>query len=210
MQQPVTPRVLTGCFGSPGLVVPSGLQSDHHGFEWRHDLALRLRREAHMAKDARTEFFYYIDGKPYRLTPGKDGITEEIITVLRDSYHAEKLNDRYEDELQDAKFKFSKTLHDTNPGSHPTDPIEHLVDISQAPEEVLFQDELSPSIRDQVHTIIPQLIPAQQELFWKLCEGRQLVDIAREEGTTDNAIRSRRRKMFDRIRALYAEEFGDA
>jgi DNA-binding NarL/FixJ family response regulator len=84
------------------------------------------------------------------------------------------------------------------------------MDNSQAPEEVLFQEELSPSLRDQVHTIIPQLIPAQQELFWKLCEGRQLGDIAREEGTTDNAIRSRRRKMFDRIRALYAEKFGDA
>lgn len=163
-----------------------------------------------MTKKDNPEFFYYIDGKPYRLTPGKDGITQEIITVLRDSYHAEKLNDRYEDELQDAKFKFSKTLHDANPGSYPNDPIEHLVDNSQSPEEVLFQKELSPSIRDQVHTLIPQLIPAQQELFWKLCEGRQLVDIAREEGTTDNAIRSRRRKMFDRIRALYAEEFGDA
>ncbi|WP_321308148.1 hypothetical protein [Sphaerochaeta sp. UBA5849] len=163
-----------------------------------------------MTRKDNLEFFYCIDGKPYRLTPGKDGITEEIITVLRDSYHAEKLNDRYEDELQDAKFKFSKTLHDTNPVAHPTDPIEHLVDISQAPEEVLFQEELSLSIRDQVHAIIPQLIPAQQELFWKLCEGRQLVDIAQEEGTTDNAIRSRRRKMFDRIRALYAEEFGDA
>jgi len=163
-----------------------------------------------MTRKDNLEFFYCIDGKPYRLTPGKDGITQEIITVLRDSYHAEHLNDRYEDDLQDAKFKFSKILHDANPVTHPNDPIEHLVDNSQAPEEVLFQEELSPSIRDQVHTIIPQLIPAQQELFWKLCEGRQLVDIAREEGTTDNAIRSRRRKMFDRIRALYAEEFGDA
>nr|WP_321303892.1 hypothetical protein [uncultured Sphaerochaeta sp.] len=103
-----------------------------------------------MAKDARTEFFYYIGGKPYRLTPGKDGITQEIITVLRDSYHAEKLNDRYEDELQDAKFKFSKTLHDANPIAHPTDPIEHLVDISQAPEEVLFQDELSDCLSARI------------------------------------------------------------
>ena len=162
-----------------------------------------------MAQDARTEFFYYIDGKPYRLTPGKDGITEQIITVLRDSYHAEKLNDRYEDELQDAKFKFSKTLHDSNPGSHPTDPIEHLVDTSHAPEEVLFKEDLPPSIRDRVHTLIPHLIPAQQELFWKLCEGRQLVDIAREEGTTDNAIRSRRRKLFERIRKLYEQMYGE-
>jgi hypothetical protein len=37
-----------------------------------------------------------------------------------------------------------------------------------------------------------------------------LVDIAKEEGTTDNAIRSRRRKMIKRIQTLYAEKFGDA
>jgi hypothetical protein len=163
-----------------------------------------------MAKDARTEFFYYIDGKPYRLTPGKDGITEEVITVLRDSYHAEKLNDRYEDELQDARFKFSKTLHDLNPATHPNDPIEHLVDNSQAPEGVLFRESPTTTIRDRVHALIPQLVPAQQELFWKLCEGRQLVEIAGEEGTTDNAIRSRRRKMVARLKALYAEAYGDA
>ena len=53
-----------------------------------------------MAKDAKTEFFYYINGKPYLLTPGKDGITQEVITVLRDSYHAEHLHNRYEDENQ--------------------------------------------------------------------------------------------------------------
>lgn len=162
-----------------------------------------------MTRKDNLEFFYYIDGKPYRLTPGKDRITEEIITVLRDSYHAEHLNDRYEDELQDPRFKFSKTLHEAEPGMHSTDPINNLVDCSCSPEQVLFGENLPPSIRDRVHVLIPHLIPSQQELFWKLCEGRQLVDIAREEGTTDNAIRSRRRKMMDRLRALYEREYGD-
>lgn len=157
----------------------------------------------------RTEFIYFIFGRPYRLTPGKDGITEEIITVLRDSYHAEHLNDRYEDELQDPRFKFSKTLHEANPSMNSTDPINNLVDCSCSPEQVLFGENLPPSIRDCVHALIPHLIPSQQELFWKLSEGRQLVDIAREEGTTDNAIRSRRRKMMDRLRALYARKYGD-
>jgi DNA-binding CsgD family transcriptional regulator len=163
-----------------------------------------------MAKDARTEFFYFINGKPYRLAAGRDGVTEEILTVLRDSYHAEHLNDRYEDELQDPGFKFAKTLHETNQGTHATDPVDNLEDCSHSPEQIFFREELSPSIRDRVHTLIPRLIPAQQELYWKLCEGRQLVDIAREEGTTDNAIRSRRRKMMERLRALYAQEYGDA
>ena len=161
-----------------------------------------------MAKNAKTEFYYYIDEKPYHLTPDKHGITQEIITVLRDSYHAEHLNERYEDELQDPKFKFSKWIYDTNPKAYAEAPIESLVDSSQSPEEVLFKEALPPSLRDRVHDLIPLLIPAQQELFWKLCEGRKLVDIAREEGTTDNAIRSRRQKMFNRIKDLYERTYG--
>ena len=162
-----------------------------------------------MAKNAKTEFYYYISGKPYLLTPEKNGITEEIITVLRDSYHAEHLNDRYEDELQDPKFKFSKMFYAQNPGAFAEAPIEGLLDFFQSPEEVLFKEELPPSMRDKVHDLIPHLIPVQQELFWKLSEGRKLVDIAREKGTTANAIRSRRRKMFNRIKDLYEQTYGD-
>lgn len=163
-----------------------------------------------MAEDAKTEFYYYIKGKPYHLTPGRDGVTEEIITILRDSYHAERLNNRYENELQNPKFKFSKTRYVTDPSAaHADAPIESLMDLSQSPEALLFTEELPPSMRDRVRDLIPLLIPAQQELFWKLCEGRQLVDIAREEGTTDNAIRSRRRKMINRIKVLYAQTYGN-
>ena len=161
-----------------------------------------------MAKDAKTEFYYYINGKSYHLTPETEGITEEIITVLRDSYHAERLNNRYEDELQDPKFKSAKTRHSTNL-IHPESPIDRLEDLSQSPEKLLFTETLPPSMRDRVRDLIPLLIPAQQELFWKLCEGQKLVAIAREEGTTDNAIRSRRRKMLNRIKVLYAQTYGN-
>ncbi len=161
-----------------------------------------------MAKDAKTAFYYYLNGKPYLLTPGKDGVTEEIITVLRDSYHAEGLNDRYEDELQDPKFKYALSLHATNP-TQPESPIDRLEDPSYSPEELLCSEVLPPTLRDHVRDLIPHLIPSQQELFWKLCEGKKLVDIAREEGTTDNAIRSRRAKMISRIKALYAQTYGE-
>ena len=163
-----------------------------------------------MAKKATAEFYYYINGKPYLLTPGEDGITEETITVLRDLYHTEHLNNRYEDENQDARFKFSKDLYGRNPQAFADDPIESLTDLSQSPEAIIFKEELPPTIRDRVHEIIPLLIAEQQELYWRLAEGRKLVDIAKEEGTTDNAIRSRRRKMIKRIQTLYAEKFGDA
>jgi DNA-binding CsgD family transcriptional regulator len=162
-----------------------------------------------MAKDAATEFYYCIDGRPYLLTLGENGVTKEIVTVLRDSYESERLNNRYEDELLDPAFKFSQTLFESNPHAYADDPVDSLMDLSQSPETVLFKEENPPSMRDRVRDLIPQLIPAQQELFWQLCEGRQLVDIAREEGTTDNAIRSRRRKMIDRLRALYKQTYGD-
>lgn len=162
-----------------------------------------------MAKDAKTEFFYYINGKPYLLTPGKDGITQEVITVLRDSYHAEHLHNRYEDENQDSRFNYSQNLYTKNPHAYAEEPIEGLKDQSYAPESVLFKEELPPTIRDRVRELIPLLIPEQQELYWRLCEGRKLVDIAKEEGTTDNAIRSRRRKMIKRIKVLYAQTYGD-
>ena len=57
-----------------------------------------------MAKSAKTEFYYYVKGKAYHLTPDADGVTQEIITVLRESYHAERLHNRYEDEHQDVSF----------------------------------------------------------------------------------------------------------
>jgi DNA-directed RNA polymerase specialized sigma24 family protein len=162
-----------------------------------------------MAKDARTEFFYCIDGKPYRLTPGKDGITEQVITVLRDSYHSEDLNNRYEDELKNCRFTIAKTVHAAKANEQDTDPIETLADFSMSPEHVLFAKDAPPSLLDRVREILPLLLPEQRELFWKLCEGRQVAAIAREEGTTDNAIRSRRKKMFERIRKLYEQMYGD-
>ena len=161
-----------------------------------------------MAKDARTEFFYCIDGKPYRLEPGKDGITEQVITVQRDSYHAEDLNDRYANRHSDAQFESSRATHAAKGDARATDPVEALADVSMSPEHVLFTEDPPPSLMDRMHEILPLLLPQQRELFWKLCEGRQVVDIAREEGTTDNAIRSRRKKMFERIRKLYAEAYG--
>ncbi|MDT4761171.1 hypothetical protein [Sphaerochaeta sp. PS] len=109
------------------------------------------------------------------------------------------MNNRYEDEIQDPRFKFSKTLHERNPHAFSDDPIESISVLSQSPEAVPLREELPPSIRGRVHESIPLLIPEQQELYWRLSEGRKLVDIAKEEGTTDNAIRSRRRKMIRRI-----------
>jgi hypothetical protein len=166
-------------------------------------------REGKMAKENKTEFYYYIDGKPYLLTVGENGITEEIITVLRDSYNYERLNDRYQGELEDKRCEFAKNLITTNSVQSPTDPIENLTSHHISPEEALFSKEVDPTLRDKVHTLIAHLIPSQQELFWQLSEGRRLVDIARDEGTTDNAIRSRRRKMFARIKALYEETYGN-
>jgi hypothetical protein len=153
-------------------------------------------------------FYYYINGKPYLLTAGEHGITEEIITVLRDSYNCERLNDRYQDELKDKRCEFAKDLAASGSDQHITDPIESLVSRHGIPEDVLFAQDADPSIRDKVHALIPLLIPSQQELYWQLCEGRRLVDIARETGTTDNAIRSRQRKMNARIKALYEEMYG--
>jgi hypothetical protein len=133
----------------------------------------------------------------------------EIITVLRDSYNYERLNDRYQGELEDKRCEFAKNLITTNSFQSPIDPIENLTSHYISPEEALFSKEVDPTLRDKVHILIPHLIPSQQELFWQLSEGRRLVDIARDEGTTDNAIRSRRRKMFARIKALYEKTYGN-
>ena len=67
-----------------------------------------------MAKKQPTQFIYYINGKGYPLTAGKDGVTEEVITVLRDSYHREYLNNRYERENSDHLFELHKDLYEKN------------------------------------------------------------------------------------------------
>lgn len=163
-----------------------------------------------MAKKQPTQFIYYINGKGYPLTAGKDGVTEEVITVLRDSYHREYLNNRYEKENSDPLFELHKDLYEKKPSGVMVDnPINQLEDSSSSVEHILFKEEASPTLRDKVHNLIPHLIPSQQELYWQLSEGKSLVEIANSEGTTDNAIRSRRRKMFARLKALYEEIYGD-
>ena len=72
-----------------------------------------------MAKKQPTQFIYYINGKGYPLTAGKDGVTEEVITVLRDSYHREYLNNRYERENSDPLFELHKDLYEKKLTTYP-------------------------------------------------------------------------------------------
>jgi DNA-binding NarL/FixJ family response regulator len=49
----------------------------------------------------------------------------------------------------------------------------------------------------------------QQELWYLLCEGHKLVDIAKKLNISSEAVRSRVRKMKIKIKKLYQEKYGD-
>jgi len=140
------------------------------------------------------------DGTRYEINISEN---YELVTVLREMDRKERLSDRYELEAQDSLFNFKKNQYQLNPSEFFESPIEKIQDLKFSAEEVLFSEKDLPKLRDKVHNLIPLLIKDQQELWYLLCEGHKIVDIARILNTTPEATRSRIRKLRTRIKKLY-------
>ena len=164
-----------------------------------------------MARNNRLNVPYYYTtakGKTYLLTPGQDGITEELVTFLREDDERTRLSDRYYQEAISGAFRLAEELYNSDSDSYGASPIDCIPDWTYSPELVLFGEKSSSEKLDRLHTLVPKLIPAQQSLYWDLSQGKRLVDIAREEGVEDETIRARVRRLYARLRKLYIETYG--
>lgn len=164
-----------------------------------------------MARNNRLNVPYYYTtakGKTYLLTPGQNGITEELVTFLREDDERTRLSDRYYQEAISGAFRLAEELYSTNPDSYGASPIDSIPDWTYSPEQMLFGDKPSSEKLDSLRALVPQLIPAQQRLYWNLSQGKRLVDIAREEGVEDETIRARGKRLYVRLRKLYIATYG--
>ena len=145
---------------------------------------------------------------PIIITAGQDGATEEHIILLNDFDHAAGLGDRYEQENRDYGTENKKSRCESDPDDCAGDPIENLGTRKTDPAYILEQksDEPNPLV-EQLLTLMEKLTPQQIDLIYDLFgSGRQLTEIAKEEGISVTAIHNRKSKIIDRLRKLFAEQ----
>ena len=100
-------------------------------------------RSSYLSKDCSTYCYEYWNEETHeieaeRLEVGKDGITEEWLSVLDELDHLDDLNERYENELLDPLWK-AKTEALGDPyisNDTPLNPLEKYTDKSLEPEVV--------------------------------------------------------------------------
>ena len=146
------------------------------------------------------------DGTRFNINPNENN---ELVTILREMDKRERLTDRYENEAKDQIFEHSKNEYHKKPDTFTNSPLDSIVDDNFSIEHILFNDSNETKISDKVHSIIPSLKKDQQELWYLLCEGHKLVDIAKKLNISSEAVRSRVRKMKIKIKKLYQEKYGD-
>lgn len=164
-----------------------------------------------MARNNKFNIPYYYTtakGTTYLLTPGQDGITDEVVTFLREDDERTRLSDRYYQEAISGAFRLAEELYNADPDSYVASPLDCIPDWTFSPEQVLFGEKPSSEKLDSLRALVPKLIPAQQHLYWNLSQGKRLVDIAKEEGVEDETIRARVRRLYVRLRKLYIETYG--
>jgi len=146
---------------------------------------------------------------PITITAGQDGVTEEHIIMLSDFDHAADLGDRYEKENRDYETENKKSKFETDPENSTGDPIENLETSATDPAHILFKEKVdvpNPLV-EQLLTLMEKLTPQQIDLIYDLFgSGRQLTEIANEEGVSTTAIHNRKSKIIARLRKLFAEQ----
>ena len=146
---------------------------------------------------------------PITITAGQDGVTEEHIIMLSDFDHAADLGDRYEKENRDYGTENKKSKFETDPENSTGEPIENLETSATDPAYILFEEKVdvpNPLV-EQLLTLMEKLTPQQIDLIYDLFgSGRQLTEIANEEGVSTTAIHNRKSKIIARLRKLFAEQ----
>jgi hypothetical protein len=148
---------------------------------------------------------------PITITAGQDGVTEEHIILLNEFDHAAGLSERYERENRDFGTENQKLKHARNPKDSIGDPIENLGTRETDPAFFLESKPDKPKpLVEQLLELMDKLTPQQVDLIYDLFgSGRQLTEIAKEEGVSVTAIFNRKNKIITRLRKLFAEQDND-
>ena len=148
-----------------------------------------------------------VDGSICTICVGENGVTEEDIMLLRQCDHAEELQNRYEEENLD--YNYLNKIHtyekQSDAGEHP---IERIPDAHADIWNLLFPE---PDTRDKkiasVRKAMECLTDDQVDLIFDLYGlQRVILDLGREKGVSEAAIRNRRNKILKRMKTLLEDE----
>lgn len=167
-----------------------------------------------MANQARKNFTTYTyvsaDGTRCTLQAGQDGVTEEMIRFLAESDHEQELQERCQAEHADYRYRNAVRHFEQIPNEDGDHPLERIADPNADILKILFPEEADDSVALQrLETAMEQLTDSQRELIQELFGlQRSIVDVAREEGVTEGAIRNRRSKILCRLKKLMESDGG--
>jgi len=148
-----------------------------------------------------------VDGSECTIRVGENGVTEEDIMMLRHYDHEEDLQDRYEEENLDYDY-LNKVCAYERSGDLCDHPIERIPDERADIWKQLFPD---PDTRKEkiasVRNAMEKLSADQIDLIFDLYGlQRVILDLGREKGVTEAAIRNRRNKILKRMKKLLDTE----
>lgn len=143
------------------------------------------------------------DGVSTPIYEGIDGVTHEMILILKEMDHKEDLLERYSREAESAAIEYQKGLEDA------CDPIDGIADMTYEPETVLFKEDKPLSKKDVLSSLLPRLTPDQVALYHYICAGLEPAEIAPLFKTSANAICQRKRKLIETFKRLLLKEDGN-
>ena len=125
--------------------------------------------------------YSYCDGQTINIEV-EDNLGEVIIQLERDEYNANRRETRRHESY-----------------SNDNDKMDTLVD----PSADVEADVICTADHNRLYQAIQALQPQQQELVRQIYfENRRIMDIARERGVTEGAVRDRLRKIHIRLKKL--------
>jgi len=146
------------------------------------------------------------DGTRYEIDTNENN---ELVTILREMDRKDCLDDRYARDAKISLSNYQQGLCPENSLEFINSPIDIVPDDSYSPETIIFPKKKEITLRDQINSLIPQLINDQQELWFLTCESQKVIDIAKRLNTTPSGIQSRKAKLRKNIKKLYREKYGD-
>lgn len=160
-----------------------------------------MSRKFKTSKKNRVNYIYYsANGQTVEVKPNEEGVTDTIIATLhkmddlevdanrREVYHVPVHFDSYQGKDEEDMADCNSYLIDPT-----SNPMESLI---QSIEEAEHEEKL-----DKLRIAIETLKPQQKELIQKVFyEKRTNVDIAREEGVSETAIRNRLKRIYENLR----------
>lgn len=159
-----------------------------------------MSRKFKTAEKNRVNYVYYTaDGNKIVITPGENGVTEEMITLLhtyddeevdadrRENYHAPVRFESYSDDEGLELESRNSYLADSS-----ADPLEKLM-------EAIETEELEIKISNLKNALSTLTEKQQETIDKKFFKGMTNTAIALEEGVSEAAIRNRLTKIYKNL-----------